>query len=462
MDQEIDLRPYFVAVIRRWRLLLVCMCGLMIIGTATPLIFGRGRSASASVLIVPITSQVTLDPRFQTTNGNQATTPAAQRQALISLASSQTVARQVIEQVSPGSGEGSNDTVERLISQIQVSSSSDLLQITVNDPDPAIALKLANAWGQVYESLVASVYTRSQFRTELLNSEITAAQERYNSAQQSLETSLIDGKAINVQNQITQMNGLLDGSRQEQQMLYTDYLSRTRQLQLILEDAQTLRAQASVLDTNGFADRFAALLLWVRTVDSAAPTLQLSTGDLASNDLPADQTLSDVDRLISVLARRRDQLLAQANEIANAIASDSDAVTGLDATTRQRYIDQLATLNSTYEQQRARQDLLTQQRDLARDTLMLLQRKRDEQEVARSSPQVEVRFVSANLNPKPPQSMRALLSGLTAGIGGLILGLVLVLLLDMVLPALRRLSVLPQGAERTDVAAERPASATKS
>jgi len=434
----------------------------MIIGTATPLIFGRGRSASASVLIVPITSQVTLDPRFQTTNGNQATTPAAQRQALISLASSQTVARQVIEQVSPGSGEGSNDTVERLISQIQVSSSSDLLQITVNDPDPAIALKLANAWGQVYESLVASVYTRSQFRTELLNSEITAAQERYNSAQQSLETSLIDGKAINVQNQITQMNGLLDGSRQEQQMLYTDYLSRTRQLQLILEDAQTLRAQASVLDTNGFAYRFAALLLWVRTVDSAAPTLQLSTGDLASNDLPADQTLSDVDRLISVLARRRDQLLAQANEIANAIASDSDAVTGLDATTRQRYIDQLATLNSTYEQQRARQDLLTQQRDLARDTLMLLQRKRDEQEVARSSPQVEVRFVSANLNPKPPQSMRALLSGLTAGIGGLILGLVLVLLLDMVLPALRRLSVLPQGAERTDVAAERPASATKS
>ncbi len=462
MDQEIDLRPYFVAVIRRWRLVLVCIFGLAIVGAAIPLMLGQGRSASANVLIVPVSSQVTLDPRFQTTNGNQATTPAAQRQALISLASSQTVARQVIEQVSPGSGEGSNDPVERLISQIQVSSSSDLLQITVNDPDPAIALKLANAWGQVYESLVASVYTRSQFRTELLNSEITAAQERYNSAQQSLETSLIDGKTINVQNQIAQMNGLLDGSRQEQQMLYTDYLSRTRQLQLILEDAQTLRAQTSVLDTNGFADRFAALLLWVRTVDSAAPTLQLSTGDLASNDLPADQTLSDLDRLISVLARRRDQLLAQANEIANAIASDSDAVTGLDATTRQRYIDQLATLNSTYEQQRARQDLLTQQRDLARDTLMLLQRKRDEQEVARSSPQVEVRFVSANLNPKPSQSMRALLSGLTAGIGGLILGLVLVLLLDMVLPALRRLTVLPQGAERTDVAAERPASATKS
>lgn len=161
--------------------------------------------------------------------------------------------------------------------------------------------------------------------------------------------------------------------------------------------------------------------------------------------------------MISVLAQRRDQLSAQAAEIAAAIASGGAASSGQDAATLTRYSDQLATLNSTFEQLDAQKTRLTQQRDLARDTLMLLQKKRDEQEVARSSPQIEVRFISANIEPKSSTTGQLVLMGGVAGVIGLVLSIVLALLLDVVIPALRRLSR-PESAQpgaRSDTLADR-------
>ncbi|NNJ13436.1 hypothetical protein EKD04_024220 [Chloroflexales bacterium ZM16-3] len=458
MEQEIDLRPYIIAVLQRWRLILSCALILMVAGITITAIPKQRSSASADVLIVPSTSQVTLDPRFQTTNGSQASNPTTQRQALVNLASSSIIAGKVLKELGESSGSDGIDPTQSLINQVSVSSTSDLLQITVSDPDPARALKIAEAWGQAYEGLVADIYTSSQFRTDLLDSELEAAQQRYDSAQRSLETFLSSGQIIQVKNQVGQLNDLLSGSNQAQQTLYTDYLTRTGQLDLILEDAQTLRDQASAQGTSSFAQNFAALLLRARTVDSAALTFQLNAGDLSSGEATTGSATVDLDQLISVISERRDQLRDQANQIASAIASNTGTTTGIDATTRQGYIDQLAALNSTYEQLRAQQDLLTQQRDLARDTLMLVARKRDEQQVARSSPQIEVRYVSANLDPKPSLVSRALLSGIAAGAIGLVLGVILALLLDVIIPAMRRLT-LPapmQPASRSDAPSDRP------
>ncbi|MBX0330757.1 hypothetical protein K2Z83_24170 [Oscillochloris sp. ZM17-4] len=458
MDQEIDLRPYMLVLLKRWRLILSCVIGLMIIGIVIPVAAQQRRSASADIMIVPVSSQVTLDPRFQTTSGSQATTPAAQRQALIGLATSHAVAEKVFEAVGAAPGGSEADPIQALIDQVQVSSSSDLLKITVSDPDPARAVKIADAWGQAYERLVADVYTRSQFRSDLLASELTAAQQRYDGAQQSLETFLGSGEIIQMQSQIAQLNGLLGGSREAQQLLYTDYLSRTHQLDLILEDAQTLRDQANASGASSFSDSFAALLLQARAVGGAATTFQLSASDIGSVDAASGSALANLDRLIRVISQRRDELRAQADEIASAIADDKDTAMGMDSATRNRYINQLATLNRSYEQLRAQQDILTQQRDLARDTLILLQRKRDEQEIARSSPQIEVRFVSTSLDPKPSVVARAALSGIAAGVVGLVLGVMLALLLDVLLPAVRRLTqpAPAQPAPRSDRPADRP------
>ncbi|NTW01115.1 MAG: hypothetical protein HGA19_07345 [Oscillochloris sp.] len=459
MDQEIDLRPYIMAILRRWRLVLACLVGFSLIGGILIALFPRTNSANADVLIVPITSQVTLDTRFQTTNGNQATTPAAQRQALISLATSQVVAEQVMKELeTPVQASTKGGTFQQVLSKVAVKSSSDLLQITISDPDPDHALKLAQAWGKAYENLVAEVYTRSEFRTDLLVDEITAAQQRYTDAQSALETFLKDGQIIHVHTQIANLNDLLDGSRQSQQLLYSGYLTRTRELDLILQDAQTLRDQTDAQGGSSFADSFASLLLRARTVDSTVPSFMLDAGALNASEGATSTLRTDLIRLIDVLTSRRDQMHTASSDLASAITRGDVDLAGLDSARQQQYTAALAALNSTYEQLQAKQNLLTQQRDLARDTLMLLQRKHDEQEVARSSPQIEVRFVSATLNSQPSLLSRSVLGGVSGGIVGLLLGILLALLLEVIIPAVRQLARAKpaQVATRSDKPSDRP------
>ena len=433
MDQEIDLRPYFLALVLRWRLIIICAISLAVIGGAASFA-STTRSATSDIIIVPSSSQVTLDTRFQTT-GSLATNPAAQRQGLINLASSRTLAEQVVKDLGD-----ITLSADALYAQVKVVSTSDLLQITVSNPDPDLALRIAQAWGKAYETLVISVYGGSQFRTDLLTSEIDLAQQRYDQAQTTLEKFLVSSQSIKVQQQIANLNDLLSGSRASQQQLYADYLSRSHQIELILQDAQTLRDQVDTQGTSKFANSFASLMLRVRMVDGSSPVFRLTAADLASIETDPGNLSVNLDQLIKALAHRRDQLLAQSNE-ANAITSGGMIATGLDAATRQRYIDQVADLNSTYEQLQAQQSTLTQKRDLARDALTLLQRKRAEMEVAQGSPQVEVRFIGASIAPPLSQVSRAQLYAGVAGILGLLVGAVLALFLGVVIPAVRQMSM---------------------
>jgi len=434
MDQEIDLRPYFLALVLRWRLIIICAISLAVIGGAASFA-STTRSATSDIIIVPSSSQVTLDTRFQTT-GSLATNPAAQRQGLINLASSRTLAEQVVKDLGD-----ITLSADALYAQVKVVSTSDLLQITVSNPDPDLALRIAQAWGKAYETLVISVYGGSQFRTDLLTSEIDLAQQRYDQAQTTLEKFLVSSQSIKVQQQIANLNDLLSGSRASQQQLYADYLSRSHQIELILQDAQTLRDQVDTQGTSKFANSFASLMLRVRMVDGSSPVFRLTAADLASIETDPGNLSVNLDQLIKALAHRRDQLLAQSNEVANAITSGGMIATGLDAATRQRYIDQVADLNSTYEQLQAQQSTLTQKRDLARDALTLLQRKRAEMEVAQGSPQVEVRFIGASIAPPLSQVSRAQLYAGVAGILGLLVGAVLALFLGVVIPAVRQMSM---------------------
>ena len=439
MDSEIDLRPYFLALffalLRRRRLIVTCAIGIAFIMGVVLLVLGLlMRSATADVLIVPNSFQVTLDPRFRTTD-NQATNPTAQREGLINLASNRIIADQVIKELGDTELIASN-----LYQMVSVSQNGDILQITARDRDKDLALRIAQAWGKAYENLVIDTYSGSQFRRDMLTSEIDSAQQRYDQAQATLEKFLVSAETIKVQQQIANLTDLLNGSRQSQQQLYADYVARSRQVELILQDAQTLRDQVDTQGATKFANSFASLMLRIRMVDGAAPVFRMTAADITASETDSSNLSANLDQLVKVLSRRHDQLLAQSNEVASAITSGGVISTGLDTATRQRYIDQLASLNSTNEQLQAQQNMLAQQRDLARDALTLLQRKRAEQEVAQSSPQIEVRFIGASIDPRHLLSfaIRTLLSAVSAGFFALVLGTVLALFFDTVIPAILR------------------------
>ena len=61
-------------------------------------------------------------------------------------------------------------------------------------------------------------------------------------------------------------------------------------------------------------------------------------------------------------------------------------------------------------------------------------------EVAQGSPQVEVRFIGASIAPFSRMS-RAILYAGVAGVLGLLVGTVLALFLDVIIPAVRQMSM---------------------
>ncbi|MEI7643236.1 MAG: hypothetical protein WCJ55_02900 [Chloroflexales bacterium] len=460
MDQEIDLRPYLMALLRRWRLILACALALALVGSASLALIPQGRRAIANVLIIPSTSQITLDPRFLTTNDSTASNPTAARLALVNLASSYLLAGTVLQDVGQAAGSTAADPIQELRSQVKVDATNDMFQITVSDADPDRAQKIAEAWGKAYARLVADTYSRSQGQADLLTSDIAAAQQRYDDAQRAVESLLKDGQSVKVNNQIARLNTLLNDSSASQQQLYAAYLARTRQIDMILKDAQTMRDQADGQSTSSFVDSYTALLLRARVIDGATPLFQLSAADLAPSAVSTNSQLASLDQVIVTLTRRRDQLLAESNTLASMIASNNVDTVGLDSTTRQRYIDEVTALNSTAEQLQAKQTILVQQRDLARDTLLLLQRKREEQDVARNTPQIVVRFISANIEPQTSGQSRTVLGGVAGGGVGLVLGMLLALWLEVIIPALRGITKTSAGqpAARNDPPRDRPVS----
>ncbi len=457
MDQEIDLRPHLIALLHRWRLLVICTIGLAVITGATSLTLALiFRTASADVLIIPSSSRVTLDPRFQTTSDNQATNPVSLRQGLVNLASSYIL----VEQVAKDLGDP-EVTIDKLYQQVKILPDGDMIRISVSNANSDLALQIVKVWGKTYEDLVTSVYGGSQFRSEVLTAEIDTAQQRYEQAQTALEKFLTSAQSMKVKQQIANLNDLLSGSRQAQQQLYTDYLSRVHQIEILLQDAQTLHDQADTQGTSKFANSFASLMLRIRMVDGAAPVFRMTAADVTASETDSGNLSANLSQLIKMLSHRQDQLRTRSNEIASAITSSGMISTGLDGATRERYMDQVAELNSTYENLQAQQNTITQQRDLAYEALTLLQRKRAEQEVAQSSPQIVIRFIGAGIDPLFSLITRTLLYMVAAAILGLVFSIMIALLIDTIIPAIRRLmsSEVTLPAKRSDTPAD---SATQS
>jgi len=63
-EEEIDLKPYLLALLRRWWIIVGVAIGLALIAGVLAVLRAPPFSASSSLLIVPANSQITLDSRF--------------------------------------------------------------------------------------------------------------------------------------------------------------------------------------------------------------------------------------------------------------------------------------------------------------------------------------------------------------------------------------------------------------
>lgn len=219
---EIDLRPYIQLLLRWWReeLLIVLVVVVAVVAFATiSAATATTYSSSAMVAIVRTTSSVSFDDRF-TTESDTSTQIAARRNALLGLATSPTLATEVIallgdqldeDDRQPGRIAGA---ISARLGLDAARSDSDLLIITatINDPDKAAAI--ATAWAEAFVRLANSVYGQVPDAIIVsIEAEQTRAQAEYNNTQLALQEYIANDQSAELTRQIGQTEALIDQLR---------------------------------------------------------------------------------------------------------------------------------------------------------------------------------------------------------------------------------------------------------
>lgn len=410
MEHEIDLRPYLYALLRGWKLIVGLVAVAVAAAVVLTILQPTRHQASAQLLVVPATSQVSLDARFTTRDATLLTNAGLQRQALIDLATSPVLEARVAEALGVSGYEPGS-----LVGRMSVVAASDLIRITVADANPSEAAQLAETWARTYETLVNELYTGSVAQEEQIATQLQEAEQRYDQAQQSLDQFLAEGGLVAADQEVLRLEGLLAVARDAQQVLYSDYLKRTRELNLILEDARILREQAASGDSSALADGLGSLVLRARLAGDSIP-IQLNLSELEGLGQTRESILADLEQFIAVLQRERDRIVAEAERLGTAIASGQGSADGFSPEVLASYERELAAARGELERLTARKTFLTQRRDIALASLEVLQRKSDELQIAQTTSQVNVRYVGSGLVPPVSLARSLVVSVVLAGV----------------------------------------------
>lgn len=437
-DDEIDLRQYLDVLIHWWREIVAITAGaavLAALGILTlRLMLPPIYVASAGVAIARTVSDVSFDERFRTTAdeiGTDTISASARRSALLGLATTGSVASDVIAELGDLLSEEERDPA-KLLQQIEAEpgpasgtrTDSDLIRITVTTDSPEKAAAIANAWARAYVRQVNTVY--GQVPDEVLTSiqaELTVAEQSYREAQSRLEAFLAENRTKELTSLLTVLQQRVD---QEVALIQ----SRLAEWQYTQEQLTTARALRAQLEQGGDGAARSGMMA-LQTLKLAAYGKPASNLQLELRDLPEvtqEAMLADVDGLITSLERRLAEL---DREITTRSAGlrPGDGAAGAAATAFTPLYAEIRQLQAQIEAENARKNQLEQQRTVSWEAYKALGGKVAELNLTRAASSSEVRFAAPAVPPVEPAKGVSLVMGTgLAGIFGLFLALIIAFL----------------------------------
>jgi len=432
-EEEIDLKPYLLALLRRWWIIVgVAIGSALIAGVSavprTPTVF-----ASASLLIIPANTQITLDSRFTSSDSLLFTTTTNQREALLALARDVTLEQRVAEAL------GREYRANELLSKLTFTTDGDLLRITARAETNDEAQQLVTVWAQEYARMVNETYTRDTTSFEMVQQQLTNALQRYYAAQAALESFIAQGQITEADQDVRRLNDLINSSRTAGTDLFRDYLLRSNDLEQILRDARLLRERLDNQpeDEVNIADALAALLLRIRNLsdqDSNRPILQLDSS-LANS---VSVTVADLDRLIDALEAEQSAVRSEAARLSELPLEELSP-----EATKQLY-QRLADAQARLEQLNGRQRDLVRNRDVAFDLVNVLMRRVEELRLSDAAPQVSVRYLGTVSLPQAVISRQVITQVALAALAGVVSAAAIIVLLEAITISRRSAATQPK------------------
>jgi len=204
-EDEIDLRAYIQVLIKHWWFV-VGAAGLAAvisaaIGSRVPPVY----EATAGVVITQSRAELSLEPKYKTTEGELG---IDRRTALGALVQNAAIASEVIDRLGDRLPPEMHD-VAWLMGMVKGDvGKSDFVQIKVSSSSPVRAAMVANAWGAEYEKYVNQLYSgeaTASAHTIAQQAEQTKAD--YEAAQQDLVE-------FTAQNRVAEIKRLIEGKQQ--------------------------------------------------------------------------------------------------------------------------------------------------------------------------------------------------------------------------------------------------------
>ncbi len=446
MEDEIDLREYIAVLIKYWRIIIGVALLAAIVAFAVSSFLPRVYEATASAIILKSKTQVSFDPKFQTTTEDQSTQKGYQ-DTLVGLVTNGEVAGTVFENqrdALPATVTGVAD----LLKKVNASSAGDIISIKVSDTDPTLTANLADAWVEAYVTYVNQLYSDRTAPLQVdVQSQAGETETAYRAAQSALESFLKNNRIDALQREISvkqaQIKKLREqGSRVEQTPVdlfafqlttwHTRLQNKYDQLALIetwLDDAASIRTHVTSAETTaaGAGDALALLMLQRKALAHSADVdsqlqLQVSPADFSGVTV----SIADVDSLIATLQQRQNEIKQDVQSLSTQFLATSDAVT-LSPTpaTLESYLQTLdagvSELQSALEAQSAKKRELQQTRDLAWNNYTTIRRKLAELQLSSQITDSQVRLAAKALTPDKPVSSKRLMNTAVAGALGLML-----------------------------------------
>jgi len=401
MNDEIDLRPIFQALMKAWKVIIavVLVSGLLaglIKVLMTPPYEARATLlvTNESVKVAPSTSIVSEQAPLNTLGNTQydVVEDLMKSDVLMKRLENKLAEKGLTIEDAPLEVDRKNNTT--FILKTYGHSSADAEQLA--------ALYAQEVIRFIYESYGADGTLLSE--TEQLLSQV---RERYWKAQAELEQFIGSGEIEATSQEIRRISNAIEGVRAATLNRYNEYLSRMNQIDRLLREARLLRERLEYGNPD-LSESLAALLFRVQSVSAGGgPTLQLDSSVV--NSISA--TVSNMDSLISSLEAEYSRLQRDVAELSVA-QFDSFTTVNLEQLYKQLFAEQ-----NRLEQLNRKQTELTRERDTAYSLYETLLRRIDELKLEKLSRPITVRHLGTVADEKPSLVSKA---ALFAGLGSLV------------------------------------------
>ncbi len=392
MDETIDLRPYIEALLRRWWVIL----GAVIAGILIAVFLHFSQSdyrATALVAVTDPTQRLQFDSRIVNTLDLDILL-----QAYPELATSDGVLTSLLARATELSG-GTIDSLTQLRQMLDVETGADprLVRLVVNNGDPQLSADLANAWAGTFVAVVDEIYRGQGGEVQFFRDQLSETEAQLQTAEQALVEFQSGSRIGIVDNQLLALNAL-----------QASYLADQSRLNLVLDDIRALRGQieAGTGETVTWTDQLTALMLQLNIYETVSATP--APGNPVQLQLDAGANLTT--------AQRAEQLGLLDNLSQSAETSLGEIEVRL-----------LALEPRIFELQSEKQVLfhkfeeLTRNRDVAKETYVTLARKVDEVRIQSEDSGSGLKVASLAAPPSQPSRSSLIITGLIAGLVGLLL-----------------------------------------